>query len=184
VPAILVILVARGCLAERGPMQALELGTGISRNATVEARIDAGPWQTCDYHRLEGTHVCDGMLVAYDSMTSLLNDAPPSWAFNTAGIHASAETIGVEMRVRFEERLDGTYWAATNGEGVVLEVAGEDTRLVDRTIVTYADAGRRAIELRAYIPTTTWMFTMVREDTILPDREFLVRPPPAPPPLW
>jgi hypothetical protein len=181
VPLALVILLAKGCSDAAGPVRALELGTGIASNATVEARFEGGDWQRCDYQRLQAMHLCEGMLVAYDGMTALLNDAMPSWGFNTPGVMASAERPGIEMRVRWREHLSGTYWTATTGESVALDVSGEGVKYIDRTVIPYADQGRRTIELVAPIPTTTWQFTFVREQTLLPPRGYLVRPPSEPP---
>ncbi len=181
VPLVVVILLARGCADASGPVKALELGSGLTAAASVEARLDGGEWQRCDYQRLQGTYLCDGLLSAYDGMTSLLNDAMPSWGFNTPGLIASADVPGVEMRVRWREHLAGTYWTATTGEGVALDVNGEGTRYIDRAVVVYPDQGRRTIELTAPIPTTTWQFTFVREDTLVPPRPYLAKPPDEPP---
>jgi len=177
VPITLVVLLTRGCLDAREPVQALEVGTGIRGNATVEARQGEDGWQRCDYHRIQAVYICEGLLVAHDGMTTLLNDAAPSWAFNTPGIIASAEVSGVEMRVRFRERVSGTYWTATNGDTVTLDVSGEATRVIDRAILDYADDGVRSIELRASIPMTSWSFTFVRDSTLAPPRDFLAKPP-------
>jgi hypothetical protein len=38
-------------------------------------------------------------LMVYDSTASLLNDAPPSWAFVARAVVASADTTGVEIRI-------------------------------------------------------------------------------------
>ena len=182
VPVVIAVLLIKGCVDSGGPTDALELGTGIRGNATVEARLSGGDWQTCDYHRIQGWYICEGLLAAYDGMTGLLNDATPSWGFNTPGIVASADVAGVDMRVRFRERLSGTYWMATNGDGVTLEVSGEGDRVVDRAIVVYGDEGTRTIELEAKIPTTSWQFTFVREQTLIPSRAYLDKPPENPPP--
>lgn len=181
VPLVLVALLVRGCSDASGPVKALELGSGISPAVTVEARLLNGAWQECDYKRLQGTYLCEGLLSAYDGMTALLNDAMPSWGFNTPGLIASADIAGVEMRVRWRERLAGTYWTATTGDGVSLDVSGEDRRYIDRAVVVYPDTGRRTIELVAPIPTTSWQFTFVREDTLVPLRPYLEKPPAEPP---
>ncbi|HEU0036465.1 MAG TPA: hypothetical protein VFQ53_37895 [Kofleriaceae bacterium] len=182
-PAILVVLLGRGCVDCGRPTRALELGTGLVGNATVEARAgEDGAWQRCDYHRISAVYLCDGLLVAYDGMTSLLNDAPPSWAFNTPGVLASADLPGVEMRVRWHEKLSGTYWMASNGEAVTLDVSGEQTRVLDRAIVRYADEGERTITLRAPVPMSQWAMTFVHESTLVPPRPELVEPPPEAPP--
>ena len=182
VPLVVVVLLARGCSEASGPVKALELGSGLTAAASVEARLSGGEWQRCDYQRLQGTYLCDGLLSAYDGITALLNDAMPSWGFNTPGLIASADVPGVEMRVTWRERVAGTYWTATTGDGVALDVNGEGTRYIDRTIVVYRDEGRRTIQLTAPIPTTTWQFTFVREDTLVPPRPYLAKPPDEPPP--
>ncbi|MBS1121809.1 MAG: hypothetical protein H6Q90_4037 [Deltaproteobacteria bacterium] len=181
VPLVLVVLVARGCRDAGRPVDALALGTGLRGNARVEARADDGAWQTCGYSSWQGAYLCDGLLVAFDGMTTLLNDATPSWAFNTPGLLASADRTGVEMRVRFHEQLAGTYWTATSGDSVTLDVSGEATRVIDRAIIDYADLGERFLELRARVPTTWWSFTFVREPTLVPERAFLAKPPAGPP---
>jgi hypothetical protein len=108
-------------------------------------------------------------------MAALLNDARPSWGFNTPGIVAFAMRDDVELRVRLTTKLAGTYWMAASGS-TYLGVSGENPLDVTRTIQTYAP-GERTIEVRAAIPQTPWSFTMVREDTIVPPRDFLVKPP-------
>ena len=182
IPLVILVLLVRGCLDEGRPVKALMLGSGVRSTATVEARLIGGAWQPCDYQRLQGAHVCEGLLVAYDGMTNLLNDAPPSWAFSTPGILATADVPGVEMRIRLHERVSGTYWTAVHDGSVALEVSGEPSQSYDRTILAYADEGERPIEIRAQIPTTFWYFTFVREDTLVPDRAHLVTPPLTAPP--
>jgi hypothetical protein len=182
VPLLLVALLARGACDARGPARALELGTGVRATASVEARIGDGPWRRCGYERLAASHACDGLVVAYDGMANLLNDAPPSWGFNTPAILASASAPGVELRVRLSARLAGRYWMAASGGTAALEVSGEAPRTVGRELVTYADAGERTIELRAAVPGTSWAFAFVREDALIPPRPHLAPPPDAPPP--
>jgi hypothetical protein len=182
VPLLLLALLVRGCRDEHRPARALELGSGLRGTATVEARGPDGAWRTCGYARLPGSYVCDGLAVAYDAMAGLLNDAPPSWGFNTPAIAASAYVPGVELRVRLRERLAGRYWMAASEGTVALRVGDEPARDVDRAILDYADAGERSIELRAAIPTTWWSFTFVREDTLFSPRDHLRGPPAEPPP--
>ncbi|HWU91336.1 MAG TPA: hypothetical protein VN253_28915, partial [Kofleriaceae bacterium] len=182
VPLAVLALLVRGACDERRPARALELGSGLRPTASVEARAGDGAWQACSYARLTGSYMCQGLLVAYDAMAALLNDAPPSWGFNTPAIAASAYVPGVEMRVRLRARLAGRYWMAASERTAVVEVSGEAQRVVDRAIAEYADEGERQIELRAEIPVTAWSFTFVREDTLLTPREHLRTPPDAPPP--
>jgi hypothetical protein len=178
VPLVLLVLLVRGCRDAGAPARAILLGDGIRSTATVEARIAGGDWQTCSYRHLEGVHECDQLLIAYDGMTALLNDAAPSWAFNTPGIVASANIPGVEMRVRVSARLAGTYWMAVSEGTFELAVTGERTRdTVDRAIVTYEDIGERELAIVAPVPITAWSWTLVREDTLVPPRDFLGAPP-------
>jgi hypothetical protein len=182
VPLALFALLLRGCRDERRPARALELGVGLRSAATVEARGPDGAWRTCGYARLTGTHVCDGLLVAHDAMANLLNDAPPSWGFNTPAITASAYIPGVEARIRLRARLAGRYWMAVSEGTVSVRVDGEPERDLDRAVLDYAGGGERTIELRAAVPETWWSFTFVRQDTILPRRDHLRSPPASPPP--
>ena len=173
---LLLSLLVRGCVDERRAARHLALGSGVRAVATVEARVAGGAWLECDYHRLEGSYVCDGVLIASDGTANLLNDAPPSWALSTPAITASADVPGVEIRVTLRERLDGVYWSAVSHGTVALEVSGEPAESFSRKVLTYSD-GDRAIEIRGSVPTTGWQFTFVREDTLFPARPHL-RPPP------
>jgi hypothetical protein len=179
IPVVVLLLLVKGCADARGPMKAFELGSGVRAHASVQARTTDGDWQDCDYAVTTGIFSCDGLVQVYDGMAALLNDARPSWAFNTPGIIAFALRDEVELRVRLTTELDGTYWMAASGS-TYLGVSGENALDVQRTIQTYAP-GERTIEVRAAIPTSSWSFTMVREDTIVPDRDFLVKPPEAAP---
>ncbi|MEO7734690.1 MAG: hypothetical protein ABIY55_27280, partial [Kofleriaceae bacterium] len=177
VPLGLGILIVRGCRDDRRPTGALALGHGARATASVEARLLGEDWQPCDYLRMSGAFHCDGLVTAYDATASLLNDAAPSWGFVTPAIVASADTAGVEIRVRVRARLDGTYAAAVSEGSVELATDDEPARTFERGTLDYADRGERTIELRAAVPTTWWAFTLVREDTIVPDRSFLAGPP-------
>ena len=182
VPLACIVLLARGCLESHGVAKDLELGTGIRATATVEARSGDGAWETCDYARGEGVFYCDGLLVAHDATASLLNDAPPSWAFITPAIVATADQPDTEIRVRLRARLDGTYWAAVNDGVATLAVEGDEERTISRSILSYGAAGERAIEIVAQVPLTGWQLTFVREDTLVPERAYLVAPPDVAPP--
>jgi hypothetical protein len=181
VPLALVILVVRGCRDDGRDARALVLGSGLRPTASVEARKRGDVWQACDYSRLTGDFDCDGLVVAYDATASLLNDAAPSWAFVTPAIAASADTLDVEIRIRLRARLSGVYYAAVSDGSAELTVEGDPTRTLEHDKLVYADRGERAIEIRAPVPMTTWSFTLVREDTMVPDRPFLAGPPDAPP---
>lgn len=175
VPVLVIVLFAKGCADTHGPMRALELGNGVTSNAVVQARTTDGDWEDCGYSTITAIYTCEGLLQAYDGMTSLLNDARPSWGFNTPGIVASAMRDEVEMRVRVAGELAGTYWMAASST-TTLTVTNEQPRDAERAVIVYG-GGRRTIELRAAVPKTQWSVTFVREDTIVPSRGFLVKPP-------
>jgi hypothetical protein len=44
-------------------------------------------------------------------------------------------------------------------------------------VITYAGDQVRVVEVRAAVPQTALEITMVREDTIIPERPFLAGPP-------
>jgi hypothetical protein len=176
VPLVVAVLLAKGCADTSGPIKAVELGSGVrASDARVQARFTDGDWRDCSYSRITAIYTCDGLLQAYDGMTALLNDARPSWGFNTPGIVAFALSEDVEMRVRVHGTLDGTYWMAASGTAT-LAVSGESPRDAERAILVYGGHEERTIEVRAAIPRTPWHFTMVREDTILPERHFPTPP--------
>jgi hypothetical protein len=179
VPVVLVVLVTRGVIDVRRPARDLEVGNGLRGTVDVSARELGGEWVDCDYERVTGTYACDGLVTVTDGMASLLNDAPPSWAFNTPSINAMPEAGDVELRIRTRARLAGLYWAAASGGTVELDVERSAPRTLTRDRLEYEDLGERAIELRATLPYSAygWSFTFVREDTLLPDRSFMVTPP-------
>ena len=181
IPLALVALAVRGCLDETRPTRAVLLGSGLRATASVAARKPGGTWQACGYSRLTGGYDCDGLVVAYDATASLLNDAPPSWAFVTPAIVASADTTGVEIRIRLRARLAGSYEAAVSSDSAALSIHGEPPRTIERDHLEHADRGERSIEIRSNVPTTSWAFTLVRADTLVPDRPFLDGPPEDPP---
>ncbi|MDX2092144.1 MAG: hypothetical protein SFX73_30040 [Kofleriaceae bacterium] len=177
-PLLLVGLVVRGCVESRGVTRAIELGSGLRASATVEARLPDEEWQTCDYSRVEGYFYCPGLLSATDGIVNTLNDAAPSWGFNTPGIVVTPELPGVQVRIRVDARLSGTYWIATSGDEATIAISGEPTHTVTRTVRDLGELGARTVEIAAEISgVTPWSFTMVREDTIIPPRPFLAAPP-------
>jgi hypothetical protein len=181
VPLGFVALVVRGCGDATGVTRALELGHGLRATAQVEARLLDGDWRACGYASTTGVYTCDGLLVASDATANLLNDAPPSWGFTTPAITASAEVAGVEIRIRLRARLAGRYYAAASAGPMTLTIDREPARSLTRDKLDFVDRGARGVELRAAVPTTSWAFTLVRDDTIVPDRPFLAPPPLAPP---
>lgn len=181
VPVVIVALVIRGCVDDARPVRALALGAGLRPTAEVQARLMNDTWQDCPYHRLSGQYDCDGLVTAWDSTTTELNDAPPSWDFVTPSISAAAYTVGVEMRVIVHAHLAGAYTIGASDAETELHVAGEPRIALGRDHATYADAGERVVEIRARVPLAGWAFTMVRDDTLVPARPYLAGPPGAPP---
>jgi hypothetical protein len=189
VPLALLALAVRGCRDELRPARALELGAGVRATAVVEARGADGAWQGCAYSRVTSAYVCEGLLMAYDGIAGLLNDALPSWGFNTPAIVATAYAPGVEVRIRLRARIAGRYWTAVSEGRYELAIEGEPEREIDRAVLDYGDEdedgdrGReRGVELRAVVPMSWWALTFVREDTLIPPREHLRAPPEEPPP--
>src|SRR5262249_13725169 len=153
------------------------LGSGLRATATVEARQHGGEWHACGYLQVTGEYHCDGLVTAYDSTASLLNDAPPSWAFVTPAITASADAGGVEIRIRLRAQLAGTYEAAVSEGSALVSLDNGPAKEIEREVLDLADRGERQIEIRSHVPLTTWSFTFVREDAIVPPRPFLDGPP-------
>ncbi|MDB4962335.1 MAG: hypothetical protein JWP01_2334 [Myxococcales bacterium] len=183
IPVLCLVLLVRGCVEDRGVTKSLELGTGVRATATVDARVGEGAWESCGYSRLEATYYCDGLVVATDGMAATLNDAAPSWGFNTPAIIVTPDESNAEVRIRLHARLSGTYWTAVNDGSATLEVEGDQQRVVTRSILVYADEGERDIEIRSKLPSASnWSFTFVHEDTLNPPRPHLAPPPLAAPP--
>ncbi|MGE0395446.1 MAG: hypothetical protein AB7T06_01875 [Kofleriaceae bacterium] len=177
VPLAILILVVRGCIESRGITKSIEVGSGLRATALVEARLPDTEWETCGYSRIEGVYYCTGLLSAKDGIASTLNDAAPSWGFNTPAIIVEPDTSGVEVRIRMRAHLAGTYWAATSADHATVTFDG-DSRTITRSIETYADRGDGEITITAQLTSyNLWSFTFVREDTLLPPRDYLVAPP-------
>jgi len=181
VPVALLALALRGCRDDAAPARALELGSGVRATAVVEGRRLGGAWRRCDYLRLTGTYDCAGLVTAYDATATLLNDAPPSWGFVTPAILASAYVADVEIRITLHARLAGRYAAAVSDGKAAIAVGGEPFHRFEREYLDYADHGETSVEIRAQVPMTSWAVTVVRDDTLVPDRPFLAAPPDAPP---
>ena len=181
VPLVIAGLLVRGCLATTGVTRSLELGTGVRATATVEARRGDDPWERCGYAALTGTHECAGLLSATDGIASLLNDAPPSWGFNTPAIVVSPEGP-VDVRITLSARLAGTYWMSTSAGRARVAIEGEPARDLARETRTYADQGARTVEITATLDgLAAWQLTFVHEATLLPTRAYLRGPPSAAP---
>jgi hypothetical protein len=172
----------RACAVSDG----LEVGVGLRGSADVSARvIGAAAWEDCGYSRLVGRYVCDGVAAVSDVIAGVVNHGQPGWSFPTPVIQIESLAGGgaVEVRVRVEARLDGTYWAATRG-GVAVVQLGADAPMELGTQRTLELAGRGEVEvgIEAVVSGGPTRIAFVRRDAIDPARAFLVPPPPAPPP--
>lgn len=178
VPLAILVLVVRGCFERGGVTKSIEVGSGLRATALVEARLPDMEWETCDYSRVEGVYGCRGLVSVKDGMASTLNDAAPSWGFNTPAIVVEPETPGVQVRIRLRARLSGVYWTATSGGVATFSAEGDTPRSISRGVHSFEDHGSQEVTITAEMPTMlTWSFTFVREDTLLPDRDYLVAPP-------
>ena len=181
VPVAILVLLVRGCIERGGITKSIEVGGGLRATAVVEARLPDSEWETCGYTRMEGVYYCTGLVSVQDGMASTLNDAAPSWGFNTPAISVEPDTSGVEVRIRMPAHLAGTYWAATSTDHAIVNFEG-DSRTITRSIENYADRGDGEITITAQLTSfNVWSFTFVREDTILPRRDYLVAPPESAP---
>ncbi len=174
-------LFAWGVVAWLRPARDVGVGGGLRSLATVQARPIGEPaWQDCDYSRVAGEYRCAGLVTVYDGTTAILNDAAPSWPFNTPSISASIEEQAVEIRVFVNVELDGTYWAGSTSGSAEVGVEGQEPVHVEySTQLTYAHE-TRTLAVEATVDKANWAFSMVRTDMLVPDRDFLVPPPALP----
>jgi len=177
IPVAILVLLVRGCIERGGITKSIEVGSGLRATALVEARLPDSEWETCGYSRIEGVYYCTGLVSVQDGMASTLNDAAPSWGFNTPAITVEPDTTGVDVRIRMRAHLAGTYWTAASADSATVNFDG-DSRTITRSVETYDDRGDGEITITTQLNSySTWTFTFVREDTLLPPRDYLVAPP-------
>jgi hypothetical protein len=182
VPLVVLVLFARGCIQSERPTLALQVGSGMRGTSTVWARPPNGDWRRCGYHRTDGTYLCDNVALVYDAMAATLNDAPPSWGFNTPGILIEPQTSGVEVNITVPAKLVGTYWcAASEGSATLLVDGASESRHITRAVHAFSDTGAEKATIHAQLGNVPSVITCVREETILPPRGFLQQPPDDPP---
>jgi hypothetical protein len=166
--------------ASRAPVRALQLGNGARASAVVEARSDDGPFRRCPYMPAQGVYRCAGAAFIQDTTANLLNDAPPSPPFAVPAINLAPASSALEVRISLRARLEGEYWAVTNGPGVRLEVEGEaDSTLSNRQIRrAFAPAeAEREIRLTATAaPRQFLQLAMVQRTALDPPRDYPVAP--------
>ncbi len=182
VPLVVFAVFVRGCVQSSGPTLSLQVGSGITASATVYARAPNDDWKKCDYSRIDATYDCDGVVTLYDAMAATLNDAPPSWGFNTPGITFEPQTPGVDVKIVFPAKVVGTYWCAvSDGTATLLVDGASESRDVTRSVQAFSDIGAATVTLESQLGSAPSTFTCVREETILPPRGFLQQPPDEPP---
>ncbi|MCX5742717.1 MAG: hypothetical protein NT062_09495 [Proteobacteria bacterium] len=181
--AIVIVLVAgRAVLQCTAPARDLGVGSGLRPIATVEARrAIGGDWTRCGYSRLLGEYRCPGLVTIADATATTINDAAPSWPFVTPAIVASPEAA-CEVRITTTARLAGRYLASVSRGTAQVTAFGDSPDLVTRsTPLHYTDAGDRVVTITSTVTDGNWSFAFVRADTIIPDRPFLIAPPPIAP---
>jgi hypothetical protein len=119
----------------RRPTAALEVGSGLVPLARVEERQDGG-FRACAYSWLSGQFRCPSGALVFDAEAQVLNDAPPSPAFVSPVVRLSARSTPSELRLVFEPRLQGEYWARAAGTTATLAVAGMPGVTLDESQVS------------------------------------------------
>lgn len=168
-PVVIALLFARGCLDELRPARAFLVGTGVRPVATVEARMLASGWVTCDYAPVRGEYDCPGLAIVTDTTANLVNDAPPSWPFIAPAVSATAYSPGVEVRIRRTLRLAGRYWAASSHKSALTLDGREHAIQAQETLVL--EDRDHAIEWRASLPFPDPLNVVLVAESALAPRE-------------
>jgi hypothetical protein len=178
----LIVLVVYGAIARGTAQHAVLVGSsGIRSIATVEARYPDGEWQRCGFSAATGSYRCADLLYVSDATTNLLNDAPPSWAFITPAIAAYADRNEVEVRITRTLRLGGRYWLGSSSGKVTLLLDETSYEFEAKTMLEIP-RGEHTIQLTGTVPADGSLnIVFVREDTLVPERQFLAPPPALPP---
>jgi len=130
--------------ATRRATAALEVGSGLVPLARVEERHGDG-YRACDYSWLSGQFRCPSGALVFDAEAQLLNDVPPSPALVSPVVRLTARNAPSELRLVFESRLLGEYWARAEGATATLAVAGLPSMTLDERQVSlvYPSKGAR-----------------------------------------
>lgn len=182
--ALLLALLVASIVSSRRPTSALRLGAGLWGGARVHARRPGGPWSPCNYSLLRGGYLCPGKVLVQDTLTGLLNDAPPSLSFTVPAIHVAPSAHALEVRVRLTARLAGEYWAGTSGGRVRLSLDGEPDLVLTEDQQSYfgeTGATSREVTLVAAAPTKRALqIAFVRRDRLDPERGYTPAPETSP----
>lgn len=181
---VVVSLALASALSSRAPMRALQLGNGARGSAIVEARSDGGEFRRCPYLPAQGAYRCPGGTLIQDTTANLLNDAPPSPPFAVPAINAVSISRRQEVRISLKARLEGEYWAATNGPRVRLEVEGDAGATLSnrqiRRVFGPAEAPRAIRLTFTLTPRGPLQLAMVQRSAIDPPRGYPIPPEQSP----
>jgi hypothetical protein len=183
IPALLIVALVYGIIARGRAQSAVLVGSsGIRAVATVEARHPDGEWQRCKFSAMAGTYTCEDLVTVSDATTNVVNDAAPSWPFITPSIAAYAESFEVEVRITRTLHLGGRYWLGSNGGKVKLAMDDAFKEEFGDKSTMDIPRGEHTIQLTATVPGDAALnIVFVAEDTLVPERAFLVEPPAQPP---
>jgi hypothetical protein len=170
--------------ASRAPVRALQLGNGARASAVVEARSENGEFRRCPYSPALGVYRCPGAALIQDTTANLLNDAPPSPPFAVPAINVAPASRALEVRISLRARLEGEYWAVTNGPRVRMEVEGEAESALSnrqsRRVFAPADTERVIHLTGTATPRQFLQLAIVRRTALEPPRNYPLAPEQSP----
>jgi hypothetical protein len=167
-------------LSSRGPARALRLGNGLGQGARVEMKVDGEEWRECRYAPLYGAYRCRGQALVQDTLTNLLNDAPPSLPYTVPAINVAGAAFDADVRISLDTRLAGEYCAVTNGHAV--QFTDSDTRAFELSGVQTSHVfevrdSPRSISLSARVPARkTLQIAFVQRERLEPRRGYPTAP--------
>ena len=167
-------LVGEGAHARRAPVRALQVGSGLRGETTVEARKVGDQWQRCSYDRVSGEYRCDHLVTVLDTTWAIVNDEQSSWPFTTPAIYVRpGASRNMEVKITMYRHVSGRYLAGADGRSAEIAIAGEPTVVLDKQqIVDIKDDGDREVVISATIAGSPLWLTFVREDTVVPARDY------------
>jgi len=181
-----VVLLALAVRSTSRPTDAFRVGVGLQGNATVEARKPKGAWHECEYSPIHAIYRCLDVLHVRDVVVALLNDAPhdQSWPFSTQTINLFTRWGNAEFRIRLKAKLEGTYWARTDGGVVTVETPdGKKHKISRQQTLTFEPAQSGVVTLSGEVKKGLLKITFVRTSTLASaELKHYPTPPEEPPP--
>jgi hypothetical protein len=178
------VLVVTSFLAAKRSTSALAVGSGLLPLARVEERGGDGAFRECNYAWLSAQFRCPSGARVFDAETQLLNDAGPSTPFISPAVRFEASASTHEIRVHFDARLAGEYWAQTSGPSASFSVDGAApaTLTGESLAFTYAPgAALRRVTLSASVGDgATVDATFVKRQRLDPVRNYPLAPASSP----